>query len=383
MNAPTLRPNSAIAGMRCIRCEALYPAGDFFEGCPKCREAGHTASVAVEYGSFPSSIAADELDGWLAFEGGPLLGEGHTPLVRLETLAREIGIAGLWAKFEGANPTGSHKDRMSALVVQRAIAAGAETVVAASSGNAGVSLAAFSARAGLRCVIVTTAEMNETWRSAAGAHGAEIVVTATAEERWDLVAEKVRAGDWYPATNYLTPPVGSNPFGVDGLRAIAFEIARQSGDDAVSDIVVPTSRGDILWGIAKGFQDLQRAGLTTSLPRVHAVEPFPRISAVLSGSPSTGSFPGQSAMVSIGGSTVTYQALKALDMCGGTAVAVEEAAVLDDRRTLAAHGLFAEVSSAAALAGVRKLALENLIAKSSNAVIVITSHGYKDYNLRS
>ncbi|WP_342965497.1 threonine synthase [Paraburkholderia sabiae] len=317
-------------------------------------------------------------ENWLAYSGGSVLGEGETPLVRLRALAQRIGVGSLSAKHEGANPTGSHKDRMSAFVVHRAREVGATTLAAASSGNAGVSLAAYAASAGLGCVIVTTPDMSANWRRAAEMHGAQIIATATSAERWLLVSEKARSGAWYPVTNYVTPPVGSNPFGVDGYRAIAYELFAQSGAHQPTDIVVPTSRGDIIWGIAQGYADLRSAGLLKVLPKVHAVEPFPRITRVLAGADMRETFAGSSAVVSIDGATVTFQAVEALRMTGGTAVAVGDKQVQADQIELARAGLYLELSSVAALSGLKQLLHAGAVSREANAVIVVTSHGYKE-----
>ncbi|MEM5435868.1 threonine synthase [Paraburkholderia diazotrophica] len=370
------RRNPYMTGMRCIRCNRMFPIADYFEGCQRCLTTGWPASVVPEYDD--ELFRCQRPETWLAYSGGALLGEGNTPLVRLPVIEGLIGLGSVSAKYEGANPTGSHKDRMSAFVVQRAKEVGATTVAVASSGNAGVSLAAYAASAGLNCVIVTTPEMNANWRHAAETHGAEIVATATSKERWQLVAEKVRSGVWYPATNYLTPPVGSNPYGVDGYRAIAYELFEQAGANQPTDIVVPTSRGDIVWGVAQGYVDLRKAGLLTELPKVHAVEPFPRITRVLAGADMRETFPGSSALVSIGGGTVTFQAMEALRATGGTAVAIDADQAKTDQIELARAGLYLELSSASALSGLKKLVNDGVVSRDAKAVILATSHGYKE-----
>jgi threonine synthase len=370
--------NSRISGMSCIRCSTVHPVADYFEGCPRCLLTGFPASVALRYegslGTFDKYPHGD----WLAYPGGPFLGEGRTPLVALQCLANQIGVGSLHAKYEGANPTGSHKDRMSALVVQRAKEVGASTVAAASSGNAGTSLAAYAAHAGLNCVIVTTPNMSANWRRAVKMHGAELIDIATAEERWQIVARQAKLGKWYPVTNYLTPAVGSSAFGVDGYRAIAFEIFDQCSGAQPTDILVPTSRGDALWGIAQGYCDLLNAGMISELPKVHAVEPFPRLALVMSGTDLRANFPGSSALVSLGGSTVTFQAVKALTMTGGSAAAVDEAHVVRDQIELARAGMYLELSSASALTGLRKLVHDQTISAGARVVLIATSHGYKE-----
>lgn len=368
------RLNPRVIGMRCVRCRATFPIADYVEGCPTCLSQNMPASLAIDYRELPKSLQC--LADWQVYPDHPTLGEGNTPLVPLERLAQEVGVKTLCLKNEGANPTGSHKDRMSRFVVQRALEIGASTVAAASSGNAGVSLAAYAAHVGLACVIVTTPDMNPNWRRAIEMRGATLLATETADRRWQALADKVRAGDWYPATNFTMPPVGSNPFGVDGYRSLAFEIVQQRGARACTDILVPTSRADLLWGIARGYCDLHAAGFVDERPRIHAVEPFGRISRVLAGEDYRGSFAGSSALISIGGSTVTYQALDAIESCGGSAVVVEDVAARDDQRQLARCGFYLELSSAATLTGLRKLVSHGVVSSDAAVVLVGTSSGF-------
>lgn len=371
------RLNPRVSGMRCIRCHAVFAVADYFEGCPACLEQNMPASLAIEYEEFPCCL--ERPSEWQVYPSCPTLGEGNTPLVGMDELAHEVGVRALHLKNEGTNPTGSHKDRMSRFVVQRALQSGASTVAAASSGNAGVSLAAYAAQAGLDCVIVTTPEMNPNWRRAIEMHGATLLAAQTPQRRWQVLADRVRAGDWYPATNFIVPAVGSNPFGVDGYRSLAFELFLQLGAQACSDVVVPTSRADLLWGIARGYRDLQRSGLSGEPPRIHAVEPFARVSRVLAGADYRGHFEGHSALTSIGGSTVTYQAIEAIAACGGSAVAVEEEPTYDDQARLARYGLYLELSSAAALTGLRKLVAQRTVGREAAVVLVGTSSGASEY----
>lgn len=374
----TSKLNPRIDGMQCIRCETLHPLGDYFEGCPSCAKEGVPASVAPHYSSWPSSLGWDSIHDWLCYSSGSGLGEGRTPLSDLPRLAAEIGVDALLTKNEFANPAGSHKDRMGATVSQRAVDIGAKAIAVASSGNAGVSMAAYAARAGVECVVVTTADMSPNWQRAIHIHGAKVVIVDSLKDRWTCVAEHAAAGEWYPATNYTVPPVGSNPFGVDSYRAVALELYLQMREALPSDVVVPTARGDILWGIAKGFKDLQEAGLLSSTPKIHAVEPYPRIQRALAGQPTIGQFRDNTNMVSIGGDTVTYQSVQALELCGGSAVSVDDADVANDQAVLAREGLYLELSGVAALTGLRKLVAEKKEARSARVVLIATSHGYKE-----
>lgn len=374
--------NPRLTGFSCLRCETLHPVGDYFEGCPRCAGEGHAVSVRPLYRGAPGRIAGAgrgcrRYADWLVHGDWPSLGEGGTPLVALPSLAADLGLGSLAVKLEGANPTGSHKDRMSMLAVARARAAGAATVAAASSGNAGVSLAAYAARAGLDCVVVTTPGITPAWRRAIEMHGARLVAADDSLARWAYMRDQVREAGWYPVTNYLAPPVGSNPFGVDGYRTLAFELAEEA--EGADHVVVPTARGDLLWGIARGFRDLLDAGLAGRAPRVHAVEPFARASRVRAGADYRSAVPGTTAMASIAGGTVTWQTLDALRLADGRVADVDDATARADQARLARAGLHLELSSAAALSGARALAAHGVIRPGARVVLIGTSHGFKEH----
>ncbi|MEX3954267.1 pyridoxal-phosphate dependent enzyme [Paraburkholderia sp. EG287A] len=373
------RLNPNISGMKCIQCGLVHALDDYFEGCPSCLSAGTPASVAPHYTAFPAELNAGNITDWMAYRGTTGLGEGNTPLSSLPRLAAALGVDALYTKNEFCNPTGSHKDRMGAIVMQRAVDIGATTVAVASSGNAGVSTAAYAARAGIECVVVTTPDISPNWRRAIEMHGAQIIATDDSDDRWALIAQRARQGEWYPVTNSIMPPVSSNPFGVDGYRAIAFELHLQFATHPPTDIIVPTARGDVLWGIAKGYQDLHDSGLVRAIPRVHAVEPFPRIRLAQQGHGMVCSdYSGDTVMESIGGNTVTRQTLLALESTGGLGVAVRDDEIIGDQLALAREGLYLERSSVAALTGLRRLIDHGQIRHDARVVLLATSHGYKE-----
>jgi threonine synthase len=373
-----------LVGFSCIRCEAPLPIGDYPEGCPACLARGEPSTVRSMFRTRPSELAAPRAHGmqryaaWMPYSSWVSLGEGGTSCASFPALAEELGAPAIFIKNEGQNPSGSHKDRTNCLAVTRALDVGATKIVAASSGNGGASLALYAAAAGLRCRIVATTALSPIFRRAIAITGAEIVEVEDSLDRWRRVTEMVKEQGWFPATNYLNPPVGSNPFGLDGLKTVAYEIYEELGADLVDAVVVPTSRGDLLWGLYEGFRELAAMGLTRSVPRLFAVEPFARISRVLAGEPVTGSFPGSSALASIGGSTVTYQAIEAVRASGGGAVVVDDEAVARDQARLARHGCFAELSSAATLTGLEVLRRDGTISRRDSVVLIATSNGYKD-----
>lgn len=382
--APRHALNPALTGFSCIRCERSFEIGDYLSGCPVCLELGKPASVRSEFSAQISPQPNPAERGMMRFAhlmpytSWVTLGEGATPCLSFPALAGQLGADRVLIKNEGQNPTGSHKDRMSCLAVTRARDIGAGRIVAASSGNGGASLALYAASAGLPCSIVATPALPPIQRRAVESAGAELVFVEDSLERWNLMANMVAEEASFPATNFLNPPVGSNHYGVDGLQTIAYELAEDLDGAGIDAVIVPTSRGDLLWGLAEGFRRLKELRVIDALPRLFAVEPFARISTVLGGRGLNALHPGTTRLTSIGGSTVTYQAVAALRATEGRAVVVNEREVFADQLLLARHGCYAELSSAAALTGLKSLLGDGTLARSDTVVLLVTSNGYKD-----
>jgi threonine synthase len=260
---------------------------------------------------------------------------------------------------------------MTAQFIARAVAKRAPVVAAASSGNAGASLAAYAAAAGLACAIVTTPKISRPWRRAIELTGAELHFVEDPLDRWRLIRAKSKSEGWFSATNTSQPPTSSEPFGVEGYKTLAYELAEDPQTAGADTILIPTARGDLLWGIYAGFRELLDEKAVARMPRLVAVE------LALAGTDYRGSFAGSSPLVSINGTTVTYQALAAIQRSGGTAVSVHSQDVIADQRYLAKAGHYFELSAAAALTGLRTLQASKQFAMR-HAVLIATSHGYKE-----
>src|SRR5688572_25651746 len=219
--------NPALSHLRCITCSSEYPLKDLPAGCPACAAAGRPSSLAGEYRGLPGALIQASQGytwgAWLPYLDGVSLGEGNTPCLELPRLAGELGLARLSAKHEGMNPTGSHKDRMSAQAITRALDVGASSVVLASSGNAAVSAAAYCAAAGLACEVATYQDMPAPFVRALHRLGARRVAFGQGAERWAHVRRRVEQDGAFALTNYSLPAVGSPVYGVEGYRAIALE----------------------------------------------------------------------------------------------------------------------------------------------------------------
>lgn len=358
---PSIAVTSRLTGMACLRCAEPWPVAEYEAGCPRCAAEGHASNLRLTY--LPGGRGAS-----LPYPEALSLGEGGTPLVELPELASELKLGKLSAKLEWCNPTGSHKDRMSAQLIARALDRGAARVVAASSGNGGLSVAAYAARAGLSAEIATTEALPRVYRRAITAYGATLVRFADSMARWKHLAKRVGEGA-FAATNYKVPAIGTNPFGIEGYKTIAAELAAGTMPDLV---VMPCSRGDLLSGIRLGFEEIG-----AGVPMLVAAEPFARLERVLAGADYREPFAGDTAQASIAGSTVTWQAVEALRASAGRAIPVDDGAARAAQRRLAACGLHAELSAASALAALAILAAGGGLA-GRHAVIVLTGSGSRD-----
>ncbi|MFI6226747.1 pyridoxal-phosphate dependent enzyme [Micromonospora echinospora] len=359
--------NPRLAGLACIRCARRYEVADHSTGCPACLAQGRPMNLECVYTPGDTS-GVDQ-----PYLRPITLGEGRTPL--LTDVPGAVPGLDVALKWEGANPTGSHKDRFSAVVVSRAVHAGYEGIVAASSGNAGVSLATYCGRAGLRCEIAVTddtpARVVELMRDL----GAEVVSFPHSEQRWKHVAAYRDSRTMLPVTNFVVPPVGSSPFGIEGYKLVAEEILADRAGRAPEWVVVPASRGDLAWGVHLGFRELLGA---EAVPRICLVEPFPRVAAVLAGADEYATFPGAThAMPSLGGNQLAVQAVEAVRRSRGHAVAVDDESVLAETRRLWRAGLPLEPSSAAGLLAVSRALADGTMTAESDVVVVATAHGLK------
>lgn len=375
--------NPYLKKMYCIRCGTLYEIGDYHTGCPSCRKEGYPVNLSCKYEG-KQKIRNDKrrmfrYQDFLPYESFPTLGEGNTPIIEVKSLVDKFNLKKVYIKNEFQNPTGSHKDRMSPFAVARAVSLGKKCVVAASSGNAGASLSAYAAAAGIECKIITTKKMNPIWKKAIELPGAELVLMNTPKERWPYMQKKVEQEDWYPVTNFVAPPVGSNPFGIQGYKTISYEIYEELGDDIPSFILIPSCRADLLWGVYEGFKDLLDLGLVQKVPHLVAVEPYARITKILEGEDYRNIFSGDSsATVSIGGDTVTYQAVSAVRLSGGAASNISQNQVADYQRELAKSGFYLESSAATIIGSLTQLIADKIIPQGACVLMIATSNGYKD-----
>ena len=278
------------------------------------------------------------------------------------------------------NPTGSFKDRGTAAMMSMAAEMGASEVAEDSSGNAGASVAAYAARAGIAAHIFAPAS------APAAKLGQIAVYGATAHliegSRQDVTAAAL---DFVRQSGLVYASHNLSPYFLEGTKTFAYEIARRFGGDMPNHIVIPVGNGSLLIGAHKGFAELQRAGVIDAPPRLHAVQAravMPLAAAFAGDAPSPAT--DTSAATIAGGIAVANpprlnQSLRALRDTGGSAIAVSEGRIRRWHALLAREeGIFAEPTSAAAFAGLEALIAQGVISPSDSVLLPVTGFGLKD-----
>jgi threonine synthase len=283
-------------------------------------------------------------------DGTPLvsLGEGSTPLVHAPRLSQELGLD-LWFKIEGANPTGSFKDRGMAIAVAKALEAGAEAVICASTGNTAASAAAYAARAGLRAVVLVPAggvPAGKLFQAAAA--GAQLLEVRGSFDQALTAARALAAGGEFVLVNSL------NPDRLEGQKTAAFEIVEELG---VPDLLgLPYGGGGNTCAYVRGFEE------SGELPRLIVGEAADRAATAASA-------------IRIAEPAHVAGATQGIARSGGTVVSLSDGEIRDAWRLLAEReGLVAELSSAAGFAALAREARGS----GDRAVCVLTGHGLKD-----
>jgi threonine synthase len=304
-------------------------------------------------------------------ENTPLLSlnEGNTPLIPLPRLSEELGIE-LYVKVEGANPTGSFKDRGMVMAVAKAKEAGSHTIICASTGNTSASAAAYAARAGLRCIVVIPNGKIAMGKLAqAVMYGAEIFAI---DGNFDEALKMVRhLSDIAPIT--LVNSV--NPYRIEGQKTAAFEICDQLGK-APDVLAIPVGNAGNITAYWKGFKEYHELK-QTGLPQMRGFEAEGAAAIVRNQvieNPET-----VATAIRIGNPASWEKAVQAAAESQGKIDEVSDAEILAAYKLLARkEGIFAEPASCASIAGVIKQRKRNEIEKGSTVVAVLTGNGLKD-----
>jgi threonine synthase len=382
-----------VLGLQCVRCEARYPADHYAEDCPACRPVARSNLMVVYEDQLRSPRAKPAADAgrglWrygdllpVAQADGISLGEGGSPLHLLSRVGGAIGVGRLLGKDETRNPTWSFKDRLACMAASSAKAMGAKVIVSSSSGNAGAAAAAYAAKAGLDCVIFTFKGTAGPMLTQMRAYGATVVACENKGDRWTLMEHAVRNYGWFPTSPFFGPVVGSNPYGIEGYKTLAYEVAEQMDWNVPDWCVLPVCYGDALLGMWRGFEDMMAFGWTDRMPRMVAAETYGSLGAALTDgldAPPDIRKNYETVAVSIGATRGTYQALDIIRRSGGTALTIGNDDIMRWQQVMARdEGLYIEPSSAAGIAAIEQLAQAGRLGADDTVVSLLTASGLKD-----
>jgi threonine synthase len=305
--------------------------------------------------------------------------EGNTPLYELQRSSRSTGIARLYAKHQGMNPTGSFKDTGMTVAATFARQAGYDWVACASTGNTSASMAAYAARAGMRSlVLVPEGKISWSKLSQALDYGA---LTCQLRTDFDgclgLLQELVKRAPVYQLNSI-------NPFRIEGQKTVALELLEQLGWEAPDHIIVPGGNLGNSSAIGKALLEMRTLGLISRLPKLSVIQAEGANALVrtlreadgrrlVSVQPET-----RATAIRIGNPASWQKAVKGLQATGGACEQVSEGEIAEAKAEIGAEGIGCEPASAVTLAGLKKLLQHGLVKTNETVVLILTGNLLKD-----
>jgi threonine synthase len=376
---------------QCINCQTKYEIDEVIYFCKKC---GDILEIKIDQAELKEKLQTSQwqktpISVWRYRDFLPIheatrivtLSEGGTGLHRSQRLGDELGLKNLYVKNEGENPTGSFKDRGMTVGVTKAAELGARHVICASTGNTSASLAAYAARAGLKCtVLIPSGKIAYGKLAQAMIHGAKVLqVKGNFDQALEFVlklAEKHKS-------IYLLNSI--NPFRIEGQKTLGFEICEQLNNQAPDRIIVPVGNAGNISAIWKGINEFYQLGYIKSLPKmtgIQAAGSAPIAQAIKANSQTITPVEKPETLataIRIGAPVSWKKAVNAIRDSHGTAETVTDEEILDAQKMLARiEGIFVEPASASSIAGLKKLVKNGVIGKDERVVCVTTGHGLKD-----
>jgi threonine synthase len=381
--------------LRCVTCGAEYDPARIDYTCPACGPRRGTLEVLYNETALRRTVSREgfaatgrasmwRYEALLPIESMHYvqpLRVGWTPLYAFPTLARTLGLGGLYVKDDGQNPTASYKDRASSVVVIKAQEKGRRTVTCASTGNAASSLAGFAAAAGLAAVIFVPERAPEAKVAQLLVYGARVFsVRGSYDDAYDLAALAAEKYGWYNRSAAM------NPYLVEGKKTGAYELAEQLAWSPPDVVFIGVGDGSVVSGLCKGFEEFARLGLIERAPQVVGVQAensSPIAAAFARYNGSTVEFTDVDAhtvadSICVGKPRDVVKAVTYVARNGGQFITVSDEEILDAILALArATGVFAEPAGAAAYAGLLRLARAGTL-EGKSAAVVISGNGLKD-----
>ncbi len=375
----------------CTLCGETYRPPVEFYTCPKCGEKG-ILDIHYDYERLKEKLSKAYFENnknYSMWRYEPLmsvsknhidktLSVGWTPHYKSRQLANRLNMEALYIKDEGLNPTGSLKDRASAVAVLKAIENDNRTIACSSTGNAASSLAGNAAHMGLKSVIFVPKRAPLGKLSQLLAYGADVIsVEGDYKAAFQLSKAAINHFGWYNRNAAI------NPHMVEGKKTVAYEIAEQMDFNVPDWVVVSVGDGCTIAGVYKGFYDLHQIGLTSKIPKILGVQsegcaPFYEAAKENRDLQETAEDT-LADSIAVGIPRNPVKGLNAVKASGGAWITVRDEQILDAIALLGKdEGIFAEPAAAASVAGLLEALEQNLISPAQTVSVIVTGNGLKD-----
>ena len=373
---------------RCVKCGREYEAVANLTNC----ECGGILDIIYDYDYIKTTLTKEKLSArddrsmWRYRELLPVeettpntpLRVGWSPLYEADRLAKELGIAKLWVKDDGQNPTASLKDRASAMAVAKAQEAGAKVIACSSTGNAASSLAGNAAAAGLKTYIFVPSRAPKGKVAQLMTFGATVVsVQGSYEDTFELSKQAIDKWGWYNRNAAI------NPYLSEGKKTVGLEIMEQLNWEVPDYIAISVGDGCTIAGLWKGLKDLYAIGFIDRLPRLISAQAegccplnraiannedwYPMEENTLADS------------IAVGVPRNADKALMAIRESNGIVVNVSDEEIMAAQKLLGRTcGVFGEPAGVTGTAGIKKLCEQGKLPKDAKIVSVVTGNGLKD-----
>ncbi len=381
--------NKAFKGYRCTVCQTFYTPQRDLMACPSC---GGILEIEYDYDRLKETIDIDYFKNHRdlsMFRYLPLISVhepvvkgmlrvGWTPLYRSKNLKEQLGLKELYIKDEGLNPSGSLKDRASAIAVIKAKEGKHDVISCSSTGNAASSLAAQAARAGLKTVIFVPKRAPIGKVNQLMVYGARVIsVDGDYKDAYDLSKRAIEAYGWYNRNAAI------NPHLVEGKKTVAYEICEQLDFTTTDWVAVSVGDGCTLAGIYKGFYDFKKLNLIDRIPKLLAVQSegcAPLYEAArLQKPPRPTKEDTLADSIAVGIPRNPIKALSAVIESKGQWITVTDEDILKAMKRLGeTEGIFGEPAATATLAGIEKALDQGIIRFDETVTYVMTGNGLKD-----
>lgn len=356
--------------------------------CPRC---GGLLTVKMDLEKVkekkPADLAKEPIGVWRYADFLPVdkkhavsIKEGGTPLYSTKALGAEIGIPDLFVKYEGANPTGSFKDRGMTVGVSHAVELGVPTVSCASTGNTSASLAAYAAKAGLKCaVFLPSGKVAAGKLAQAMFFGAKVLsIDGNFDDALALARKMAEERKIYLLNSI-------NPFRPEGQKSVLFEIMDQLQYDVPDRIILPVGNAANIWAIYKAITELKEVGWIDKMPMLTGIQAEGASPIASAFAAKTNDFVAEenpetiATAIRIGNPISGRKALKAIYDTGGYSTTVTDAEIIAAQKLLGRReGVCVEPASAASVAGAKKLREMGIIDRDETVVCICTGNGLKD-----